>query len=305
MAFSAKIRLATLTDVDVVTQLWLAFAHEKASKDPAVSLKQDFDFHAYVRHHLSKDNTYCFVLEKTEGGAKPEEASLPEMIGFLCTYTYTEPIEAKFLPMTPFSPRKLGMILAFYIQPAHRQLKHMHLLIQSAIDKAHELQVSDLELLIPHGSDTNNLIERLGFQKIATQYTKHLLGGIYPKLPVQEQQIADNAIPLRDLDSNELVRDVHGQVIYLNALHNEAGETLLDSNGLPIYPLPMRDPESLQWIFNPDGTLAVCPPLLNEYKKIVEVNGITQYCAPVYEINGDKVQIKRDSQGNCLFEQGS
>lgn len=297
-------RLATLADVAAIAQLWQSFAQEKASADPTLAVKQEFDFRVHTKHQLSKANTYCFILESDQwfDAVNGQQSTVSSAVGFLCTYTYTESPETNLLPTTPFIPRKLGMVLAFYINPAYRQLEAMNALIESAIDQAKALNVSDLELLLPEESGARNLVERLGFKKIATQYTKHLTRGSGTELPIAQNSLKSHSIPLTNMESNELVRDLNGQIVYLESLHDEGGKTLLNTAGLPIYPLPARDPQSLNWIFNGDGTIALCPPSVDAHGKIVEVDGIIQYCIPIFEVANGEVQVKRDLQGNCVFE---
>jgi hypothetical protein len=295
-----SVRLATLADVDLVATLWRDFAEERAVIDPTLSIAADFDFVEYVKSYLEKDSTHCFVLESHEILVFPDLPNIIEIVGFICTYTYTEFNPFEFQPATPFKPRNLGAVLAFYIKPADRQVESMNLLIKSALDLAIELQVSDLDLLIPEGSEVQHLLNRLGFKQVATQYTKHLQEPI-DKLGLGNS-IFDERLPLRNLDTNELVKDANGNTIYLTPLKDENGKNLKDSQDLLIYAVPVRDPQTSEWAFNRDGTLAICSPLLDAEGKMVEIDGITQFYSPAYQVIDGSIQIKRDLHGNYLFE---
>jgi GNAT superfamily N-acetyltransferase len=295
-----SVRLATLADVDIIADLWREFAEDRAMSDSTLSVAPDFNFNEYVKSYLSKESTSCLILESSEILLFPNLPSVTEQAGFICTYIYTEFNPFDIQPLTPFNPRNLGAVLAFYIKPEHRQIGSMNLLINAALDRAIELQVSDLDLLIPEESEVHNLLNRLGFKKIAAQYTKHLQEPIDKLVP--SNSIFDERLPLRNLDTNELIKDAEGNTIYLTPLKDENGKNLKDSQDLLIYAVPVRDPQTSEWAFNRDGTLAICPPLLDEEGKVVEIDGITQFYSPAYQVVDGNIQIKLDLDGNYLFE---
>lgn len=295
-----SVRLATLADISIIADLWQEFAEDKAMSDSTLSVAPDFNFNEYVESYLSKESTSCFILEGSEILLFPNLPIIKNQVGFICTYVYTEFNPFELQSLTPFKPRNLGAVLAFYIKEEHRRIESMNLLINAALERASELQVSDLDLLIPEGSEVHNLLNRLGFKKVAAQYTKHLQEPI-DKLGLSNR-IFDERLPLRNLDTNELVKDAEGNTIYLTPLKDENGKNLKDSQDLLIYAVPVRDPQTSEWAFNRDGTLAMCPVLLDEARKVVEIDGITQFHSPAYQVIDGNIQIKPDLDGNYLFE---
>jgi hypothetical protein len=292
-------RLATLTDLDVISSLWQEFTEERLRLDPTLLIASNFDFTEYVKQHLSRDSTFCWLLETSEVLSPPNLSNQTKNVGFLCTYIYTESQPSAAPPITPFQPRKVGAVLALYINPECRQLEGVNLLINTALNGAMELQVSDLELLIPEDAGIQSLLVRLGFTKVAVQYAKHLQA---PVKSYENNKNIDEKVPLRDLETNEIIRDKSGNTIYLSALKDEQGNILKDSSGLLLYPLPVRDPQTSEWLFNLDGTIALCPPLLNENGKVIESDGLTQFRSPVYEIRDGTIKIKCNQDGSLLFE---
>jgi hypothetical protein len=106
---------------------------------------------------------------------------------------------------------------------------------------------------------------------------------------------------LRQPDSNALVRNPHGEPVFLAPIAGVAGEILKTSTGLPVYPTPVRDPQTNDWLFDATGNLVTCPPLRDEYNQIVEHQGIPQFHPPAYEILSGKIHLKRDTSGKCVF----
>jgi N-acetylglutamate synthase-like GNAT family acetyltransferase len=292
-------RLATLKDLDVISSLWQEFTEERLRLDPTLSIASDFDFTEYVKQHLSKDSTYCWLLESSEVLSSPNLSNQTKDVGFLCTYIYTESQPLAVPPVTPFQPRKVGVVLALYIKPEYRQLEGMNLLVDTALNGALELQVSDLELLIPEDIGIQSLLVRLGFTKVAVQYTKHLQS---PIECFENNKNIDEQVPLRDLETNEIIRDKLGNTIYLSALKDEKGNVLKDSSGLLIYPLPLRNPQTSEWLFNLDGGIALCLPLLDENGKVIESDGLVKFQSPAYEIRDGTIKIKCNQDGCLLFE---
>lgn len=76
---------------------------------------------------------------------------------------------------------------------------------------------------------------------------------------------------------------------------------LKSSRGLPIYPIPVRDPQSQEWVFNQSGELVVCPIARDQTRNIKEVDGIPQFRLPVYDYVEGQLILKQDDQGNYLF----
>lgn len=296
-------RLATLAERSAIAPLWRDFVHHRTGADPSMKLKSDFDFEKYVGYQLQKPLSYCFLLEETETQA---------LVGFLAVYVYDEtpPIQLLDIQENPFMPRRVGTVLGLYIQENHRQPQTINLLIDAALKKAEELKITDVDLLISaEQSGIHALLKKLGFTKAAIQYTKRYevnstdlpsldLTHPYPKkidIP------GARAIPLLDFKTNEAMRNAQGEIIYLYPLGEETGQILKSSNGLPIYPTPLRDPETEDWVFDESGNLVVCPVIQDKNGQIVEVDGIPQFCPPLYQRAGNKLTLKRDANGQYLF----
>jgi len=96
------------------------------------------------------------------------------------------------------------------------------------------------------------LLERLGFVKAAIQYTKHFnisetnLPNLHQAhLRLREKEvIPTGTIVLRDIKTQEIVKNSQGKPIFLEPVRDAAGKALTSSTGLPIYPLPLRDPNT-------------------------------------------------------------
>ena len=105
------------------------------------------------------------------------------------------------------------------------------------------------------------------------------------------------AIPLRDPQTNELVRNPQGEVVFLMPLEIEATE----DRKLPIYPTPVRDPQSQTWVFDVSGQLVVAPVVRDEDGQIIEYKGIPQFYPPAYQNINGKLTLKQDVEGNYVF----
>lgn len=305
-------RLATPEDATAITPLWQAFATERAAANPSMVVKPNFDFHKYVTHQLNKPLTYCWVLEHQTNNQKT-------IVGCLFLFFYNEAPPPNLPPEliqqheieNPFLPRRICTALGLYIQPSHRQPAPIKQLIDAGIQQAEAMQVTDIDLMIAADqTGIQALLERAGFTKSAVQFTRHYsiptnteLPSLHPPHP-ELAEIAlptPNAIPLRDPDTNELIRNPKGEPVFLMPLRDEKGELLLTSNGLPIYPTPVRDPEKDDWVFNSLGELVVCPVLRDDNGEIVEHQEIPQFHPPVYEYVEGKIRLKQDSSGNYVF----
>ncbi|HEY9850787.1 MAG TPA: GNAT family N-acetyltransferase [Leptolyngbyaceae cyanobacterium] len=300
-------RLATPADAKAIAPLMSAFAQERESIDPSMTIKPNYDFEQYVTHQLEKPLSFCWVLEHSN-----------TIVGCLFIYFYDEAPPAN-LPdylvqhhhvENPFQSRRVGSVLAMYVQPEHRQSEAIKLLANAAIQHAEQMKVTDIDLLIAEDqTGMQALLQRSGFKKAAVQFTRHYqistntelpsLHPPHPELP-EVKLITPNAIALRDPSTNELVRNPHGEPVFLIPLQDENG-LVLNSDRLPIYPTPVRDPQKNDWVFNAAGELLVCPVLRDESGQIVEREGIPQFCPPAYEVQAGAIRLKRDAQGNCVF----
>ncbi|MCL1466082.1 GNAT family N-acetyltransferase [Argonema galeatum] len=302
-------RLATPEDAKAIAPLMSAFSQERESADPSMILKPKYDFEQYVAYQLTKPLSFCWVLEDNN----------KSIVGFFFAYTYDENPPAT-LPEelrqhqereNPFQPRRVGSVLGLYVQPKHRHPEAIKQLIEAGIQKAESLQVTDIDVLISaEQTGIQSLLERLGFQKAAVQYTRHYdiakdaelpsLHPPHPELP-EVTPPAPSAIPLRDPHTNELVRKPNGEPIFLMPLRDEKGELILTADNLPIYPTPLRDPKENNWVFDASGELVVCPVLRDESDRIMEHQGIVQFHPPAYELVEGGLRLKRDAEGNCVF----
>ena len=213
-------RLATTADIEAIALLWKNFAYQRAKVNPSMKVKPNFDFKQYVTRQLQKLNAYCFVLEYNNSNTTKTKT----IVGFLHTYVYDEApppqlpshLLEEYQWQTPFLPRRVGTVLALYVSQRHRQGKAIVQLIRAAILKARELKVTDIDLLI--SEDQGNLqkfLEKNGFTKAATAYTKHyqistdtLLPSLHPSHPklAQRENLSPEAIPLRDSKTNNKFR---------------------------------------------------------------------------------------------------
>ncbi len=109
------------------------------------------------------------------------------------------------------------------------------------------------------------------------------------------------AIPLRDPHTNEIVRNQAGEAAFIKPILTETGQPIKTSTGLPIYPTPLRDPQTNDWVFDDKGNLIVCPILRDENNQIVEHQGIPQFHPPSYEYTNGSLSLKKDTDGNYIF----
>jgi Acetyltransferase (GNAT) family len=300
MSYTQKI--ATLSDASAIAPLWKAFVEARSQADDSMRIKAEFDYDHYVEYQLKKPLSFGFLLEYAE-----------EIVGFLFIYIYDEtpPPQVSALEMleNPFVPRRVGAVLGMYVQEPHRKPSTINLLIEAAIAKAEELKVTDIDLLISiDQTGIHALLERSGFTKAAIQYTKHykITETDLPNLRPSYQNLGTampnpGRISLKDPQTQTLVNNAQGEGVYLYPLTDEAGEWLKTSRGMPIYPIPLRDPQTQEWVFDESGELVVCPVARNEQGKITEIDGITQFCLPVYDYAEGKLAFKRDSEGKYVF----
>ena len=308
-------RLATTADATAIAPLWAAFAEERASVDPSMAIKPNFDFEKYVTYQLEKPLSFCWVLEHyTE-----EEPKLKTIVGCIFIYFYDEAPPDNIPPEmiaeheieNPFVPRRVGSVLGMYVRPEHRKPEAIKLIADASISKAEEMQISDIDLLI--GADQTGmqaLLQRAGFTKTAVQYTRHYQIETTPDLPNLHPPHPDldlpdipspGAIPLRDPKTSELVRNLQEEPIFISPLIDDKGELIKSSAGLPIYPPPLRDPQTQDWVFDAKGELVVCPVLLDDDRRVFEYNGIPQFHPIAYKNVSGKLYLKQDDRGNFVF----
>lgn len=298
-------RLATGTDLRSLASLWQCFVLEREKADPSTRCRSDFDYLAYVNHRLQQPLSFCYVLEHNN-----------DLVGFLDIYFYDEapppqaPLELSILE-NPFLPRRIAAVLGMYVQPSHQQPQTIKLLTDAALNKAAELKVSDIDLLVSEDQKgIHALLSRYGFTRAAVQFTKHFdvsgddLPNLHPTAGIQHQiaSPANLAIPLRDPITNELAKDPQGEVIVLQPLLDAEGNMLRNSSGLPVYPLPLREPQTHHWVFDPQGKIVLCPVMLAGDGTIIEKNGLPQFQSPEYDYQSDGLILKRDESGAYIFK---
>jgi ribosomal protein S18 acetylase RimI-like enzyme len=311
-------RLATLDDASAIAPLWQAFASERAEQDPSMMVTPDFDFTKYVAHLLEKPLSYGWLLEHSES----EQSSTKKIVGCMFVYFYDEapPVNIPTELLTEhklynlFVPRRVGSVLGLYVQPEHRHDYAIALIANAGIQQAEEKQVSDIDILVSSDqTGVHALLERAGFTQAAIQYTKHYtlaananlpsLHPPHPDLPSFEGTEAQPiALPLKDFKTNELVRDRNGEVVFLMPIKDESGKILTTSNGLPIYPLAIRDPQTEDWVFDSSGKILSCPVLREKDGQMVEQDGMPQYIQPKYHSVKGKLQLLQDSENNYVFQ---
>jgi hypothetical protein len=212
----------------------------------------------------------------------------------------------------PLKPRRVGSVLGIYIQEEHRLPDNVKLLVNTALKKAEDMKVTDIDVVISEDqTGMQALVTRLGFTKVATQYIRRFtisdnteLPSLYPphpELELPELPPVPTALPLKDIKTQECVRNSQGEVIFYYPLLNEAGEPILSSQGLSIYPSPLIDLETSEYIFDNDGKLVVYPVLYDETGNVFEYQGLVQFHPPVYKKNGGKLQLIKDDYGKYIF----
>jgi ribosomal protein S18 acetylase RimI-like enzyme len=311
-------RPATPEDAAAIAPLWQAFASDRARVDPSIAPSPDFNFERYIQQQLGKPLSFGWVLEQSD---TPETSENPEnsaIVGCLMVYFYDEApppdLPEEFatdeLMDNPFRDRRIGSVLGLYVQPEHRQPDAIQLLANAGIQKAQEMKVNDIDILV--GADQTGLhalLERFGFTKAAVQYTKHYeidpntdLPSLHPPHPELEAtpDAEPDFLPLKDPKTGKLVKNPAGEPAFLKPLRNEAGKLYRASDDRPIYPVPVRDPQTQGFVFNNENELVTCPILL-EPTGLVTYQGIPQFCPPDYTFQDGKLRLQQDSMGQYLF----
>ena len=298
-------RLATADDLGSLARLWENFVNDRAIADPTLNLKPNFDFNRYVGYQLRKPLSFCFLLQCDRVS-----------VGFLSIYFYDEApppeIAQKLEELeNPFLPRRVGTVLGLSVEEAHRKSEAIALLVDAAFEKAREFQITDIDLLVSSEQmGLHALLQRLNFTRSAIQYRKQFAVSRdnLPSLQASHYREGSSesdrlgAIPLRDPLTNEAIEDLQGEIVYLYPLTDARGNPLQSSRGLPIYPLPLRDPDSQGLVWDGEGNLVVCPLELDETGKAIEIDGLTQFQSPVYEYENGRLLLKRDEASNYFFQ---
>ncbi|GGA27657.1 hypothetical protein [Okeania sp. KiyG1] len=305
-------RLATPADSQTIAPLWKEFAIERQNIDPSMKIKPNFDFEKYVTHQLSKPLSFGYVLEY-------ETNNQIQIVGCILVYCYDEApppdLPAEFLAEheleNPFLPRRVGSVLGLYVQPEHRLQENILLLVTAAIKKAELMQVSDIDVLI--AADQKGIqafLKRSDFTPAAVQFTKHYdisnnteLPSLHPPHPDLDlpKPPLPGAMALRDIKTNELVYNKEEKPVFIYPLTDSNGELIKTSNDMPVYPNPLQDPQTQDWVFDTNGDLVVSPILQDEKGQVFEYQGLPQFHPPCYKMLGGKLILERDDSGNYLF----
>jgi ribosomal protein S18 acetylase RimI-like enzyme len=293
--------------------LWQAFAQSRLEADPSLALRPNFDFKTYVARQLQKPLTFCWVLEH-------EAESETQIVGFFAAYCYDEGPPADLPPELleqhlleqPFEPRRVGSVLALYLDPNHRDPRNVKRLVLAGMAMAREQKLSHIDLhIFTHLTGHQALLERMGFVKSALNYTytfdlarETTLPSLHPPRPdlaTASPPPAPGAIPLRDPKHQGIVHSPGGEPVFLHPVQDDAGNLLTTSRGLAIYPSPVRHPRTRDWVFDGDHNLVVCPVLRTDTGEVVEYEGIPVFHPPRYEHLNGELDLKKDEAGNPVF----
>ncbi len=193
-------RLATLDDVTTVAPLWKALVHSREHLDPAMQVKPDFDFTEYVTFQITKPHSYCFLLEYHQNNQTT-------IVGCLFVYFYDENpapyLDEQYRPQheleNPFIPRRVCSILGMYLDPEHRDPKAIQILAKAGIDKAEEMKVTDIDLLVcAEQTGMQALLKKWGFKQQAFQFCKHYTIDSQEELPDLHQPLPELEAPSKE-----------------------------------------------------------------------------------------------------------
>ncbi|OJJ15747.1 hypothetical protein BI308_24100 [Roseofilum reptotaenium AO1-A] len=280
-------RLATLEDAAEIALLWAKFAHEREMADPALSIKSDFNFQAYIVQQLKRPLSYGWVLEDAQ--------KTPSIVGCLLVYCYDEapppnlPLEwqSEHKLNNPFKPRRVGSVLGLYIEPEYRNPQTIQLLTDAALDKAYEMKVSHLDILVSaQQTGMQAFLNRSGFTKPAVQYTRELAIIDEGELPMKTLEgLPIYANPVRHPQTQDWVFDRQGNLLVCPVVKDDTGQ-VLELQGIPqFYPpdyewvngeLRLKQDEQGNYVFcdverDREGTIVLSPdgfPLFKPAKVI-------------------------------------
>jgi len=304
--------LASEPNKSEITKLWVEFAHERVHSDPSITIVSHFNFEEYIAFQLSKSLTFCWTIEHSDENSSRAKGAVGFLLGRYHDESPPHNLSQTLLERHrlnhPFRYRRVGSVIAFYVQPEHRTPEAIKLLVETALEHAESMKVTDIDLMVgAHLSGLQSLLEKLGFTQTAVQYTRHYdlpegidLPNLHPSILDVEyfKPPAPRAIPLRDPKTGELVKSPQGEPVFLQPLDifSETGETIL-----PVYPTPVRNPQTQGFVFDAQGQLVVCPILRDENGKIFTHKGLPQFQTPAYEYINGKLQLKQDTEGNYIF----
>lgn len=308
-------RIASSHDSDAITPFVAELCKEWATIDPTRKLKPDFDWQRYTTYLLNQPHTYCIVLEHTTD-------TTTEIVGCIVTNFFDEspipnapPDQLEHHAIAhPFQPRRIGTVSGFYIKPEHRKAKNVIRLIEAAIDQADYLKVDTIDVQVfENRSGIQAFLKRRGFQPANTQLvlSRTIPAGV--ELPNLHSEVADLEvpeyqpeavpIPLRDPQTGERVTNPENQPVSIAPLTDPDGRPILSSKRIPIYPPPIRDPQTDGWVFDNNGELVVCPAARDDSGEIIERDGVPQFRSPKYAIGNGEAKLIRNPDGSCVFRE--
>lgn len=304
--------LASDSNKSELGKLWMEFANERIQHDPSIAVENNFDFEKYVGYQLAKSLTFCWQLEQTDENSSGDKTTVGFLLG-----RYHDESPPRNLSQTlldrhrlnhPYQYRRVGSVLALYVQPKHRNPEAIKLLVNVALQHAESMAVTDIDLMAgAQLGGLQSLLEKLGFTRTAVQYTRHYdlpdnieRPDLHPPIPSVDgfNPPAHQSIPLRDPKTGDIIKGPQDNPVFLHPLEDVAqGE----APQLAVYPTPVRDPQTQNFVFDSTGQLVVCPVLKDENGNIFTYKGIPQFQTPAYAYVEGKLQLKQDAEGNYLF----
>ncbi|MDY7005791.1 MAG: hypothetical protein SWX82_18150 [Cyanobacteriota bacterium] len=158
-----------------------------------MQVKPDFDFTEYVTFQITKPHSYCYLLEY-------HQENQTTIVGCLFIYFYDENppsyLDEQYRPQheleNPFIPRRVGSILGMYLDPEHRDPKAIQILAKAGVDKAEEMKVTDIDLLVcAEQTGMHALLKKWGFKQQAFQFTKNYTIDPKEELPDLHQPLPE------------------------------------------------------------------------------------------------------------------
>ncbi len=307
-----SVRFASSEDSMELSEFWRKFMYERSKNDNSIILNPHFQVEESLLNKLSDPLTFCWILEHFVSNTETYRPGIGFLIGRYHDESPHPNLSQTLLERHrlnhPYQYRRVGSVLALYVQPEHRTPKVIKLLVETALQHAELMKVTDIDLMVgAQLSGLHSLLEKLGFTQTAVQYTRHYdlpegtdLPNLHPPIPEVEdfKPPAPRAIPLRDPKTGELVKSPQGEPVFLQPL---VSFSEVEEIKLPVYPTPVRDPQTQSFVFDVQGQLVVCPVLRDENGNIFTHKGLPQFQTPAYEYINGKLQLKQDTEGNYIF----
>ncbi|MEC4088754.1 hypothetical protein [Pseudoalteromonas rubra] len=305
-------------DVACLIAFWKSYTAEYTEKRPDLQMKvkNGFDFETFVYNQLCLDFTYMLVVEL-------DKKIVGAMI--LTAQDDTTPIEipgqiaVEYEHLQPFEAQRTLNAHAIYFLPEHRNSQAVQAMFSGAESLADKIKANELTVSVDtQESGLIKKLEREGFNSSYVVYRKRrfeldaqhtpdfpsLLGERFRLQDVLDR-IKPKPIVLRNLNTNEVIKDKSGNPVCLTPLLDDNQQPVVTSVGMYVYPNPIVDPKTRDFAVDNQGNLLFSPPLKTQQGKIFEHQGLPVYKVPVlHYVPGDKyLSLKKDSEGNCVFHQ--